>query len=257
MLLSSAGPRSAAMGPLLCLSRHEFTAAARSHWRVRGGRSALLSSRRPAAPDDIGRVRWRRSPFNRESVIGGQRVSCRDCTKPRHFRVALVLPRSGVVSLPGIPMSDATRRFTSHAAGSAQAPARWPPAPRWPRSSPPAAAGRPPRRAAGVSTLGTVPGGCTGPRAGHRRRLRAGRATAAPRWWSRRRRVPAVAHQRSSFTVIEAVCTHEGCTVNGADGRQLRLPVPRLALQPQRPGGARSGEGDPPAVRHHASPTAS
>ena len=104
-----------------------------------------------------------------------------------------------------------------------------------------------------ASTLGVAAGPVRGlARAGHRRRIARWPTSAARRSSSPR---PACSCSRgratSTFSAIDAVCTHEGCTITGADGDDLRLSVPRVALQPQRPGAGRPGQGVTASVRHH------
>ena len=55
----------------------------------------------------------------------------------------------------------------------------------------------------------------------------------------------------NAFTAIDAVCTHEGVHGHRRRRRHLRVSLPRVALQPQRPGGARPGHGVAASVRHH------
>ena len=36
----------------------------------------------------------------------------------------------------------------------------------------------------------------------------------------------------SAFSAVDAVCSHQSCTITGADGAILRVSVPRVAIQP-------------------------
>ena len=121
-----------------------------------------------------------------------------------------------------------TRTTPSHDAGSAQEPARWPPAPRSRRCSPPAAAGHRHRRrraAAWPRRSASWPAGSPAPEyrspsPGPRWPTWAVQCSSSPR--------PACSCWRgratTTFSAVEAVCTHEGCTITGADGATYVCP---------------------------------
>ena len=61
----------------------------------------------------------------------------------------------------------------------------------------------------------------------------------------------------TTFTAIDAICTHEACTITGADGATYVCPCHGSRYNRSGQVHGRPGQGITSAVRHHASRTAS
>ena len=184
--------------------------------------------------------------------------------KPASFRRGLDLaaraPRRSPTSRGSRCQSRANLSLD---ASSVQAHARSLPAPRSRRSCPPAAAtDLPPVRAA----TGAVDIDTAHPERAVRELQRAGdddRISAGQRGRCRSRSSPSPAcswSRRTSattFTAIDAVCTHEGCTVNGANGAIYVCPCHGSRYNRTGQVRERPGQGGTASVRHVPSRTAS
>ena len=163
---------------------------------------------------------------------------CKPASFPRGLDFAARAPEAALAHLTRITRCQ-TRANPSHDAGSAQEPARWPPAPRSRRCSPPAAATvSSPTSPSGVASMLPRPGrpvhGLR--RAGHRRRIRAGRRRRCRARRVHRRRVPAGADERERVHGDRRGLHARRVHHHRRGRRHLRLSVPRVALQPQRSG---------------------